>query len=71
MVAAGFLLTAVSLCSIVGLPKLFGIPFGLILLKNRFDFRTRHLERCRRAERAAVRLSEVGAKSRAQEKDLK
>jgi len=56
VIAAGFLMTGVSLVSIVGLPRLAGIPCGLIQLKVRLDRRKRHLERSWQARRADAAL---------------
>ncbi len=52
VIAAGFLMTGFGLSSIVHLPMLFGIPLGLVILRTRFEYRKRHLEKCRLVRRA-------------------
>lgn len=63
VIAAGFLMTGAGFISMVRLPMLVGIPIGLVMLRQRFEYRKRHLERCRSARRVAGLRREDGAKS--------
>ncbi|MCP3963448.1 MAG: hypothetical protein GY719_36900 [bacterium] len=63
VVGAGFLMTGAGFISLVGLPLLVGVPFGLALLHQRFGYRAKHLEKCAQARRVALQFPEGGAES--------
>ena len=51
LLAAAFVATGMAFCSLVGFPWIFGSLAGLVLLHQRLQYRRRHLDRCRLAEK--------------------